>query len=611
MTHVRNKSRAGVIGAVLAFTFAHWARQRGRALFIGLAISAATVTEIFVPVAAGKLVDALTAGTRDTALWLFAVMAALGLAMLVLRHFAWMNVVPFTLRLMGDVAEDAFARVQRFSSDWHANGFAGSTVRKISRGMWALDTLDDVLLLALLPCFVVLTGTMLLLGWHWPLLGLVMGVGAVVYVVLTLALATRWVAPAASLSNGWDTRMGGLLSDAIGGNAVVKSFGAEAREEARLARVVAKWQRRTTRTWVRSTWSGSSQIGLLWIVRTTLVGSALWLWSQGQATPGDITYVLTSYFILHGYLVDIGHYVHQLQRAVNELEELVELHGEPLGIEDAAGAKPMKITAGEVRFDHVTFRYGGHETPLYDDLSVTIRAGERVGLVGHSGSGKTSFVKLIQRLHDVTEGRVLIDGQDVRDVTQRSLRAQIAIVQQEPILFHRSLAENIAYARPDATLAEIEHAAQLANADAFIARLPRGYATLVGERGVKLSGGERQRVALARAFLADAPILILDEATSSLDSESESLIQQAMDRLMTGRTAIVIAHRLSTVRTLDRILVFDQGRVVEDGDHEALLANPAGIYRRLFDRQSGTIIDGAGGEGSGGEGTDEPLFIDA
>jgi ATP-binding cassette subfamily B protein len=337
----------------------------------------------------------------------------------------------------------------------------------------------------------------------------------------------------------------------------------------------------------------------------------LWLWSQGQATPGDITYVLTSYFILHGYLVDIGHYVHQLQRAVNELEELVELHGEPLGIEDAPGAKPVAIAAGEIRFDHVTFRYGGHETPLYDDLSVTIRAGERVGLVGHSGSGKTSFVKLIQRLHDVTGGRVLIDGQDVRDVTQRSLRAQIAIVQQEPILFHRSLAENIAYARPDATLAEIEHAARLANADAFIARLPRGYATLVGERGVKLSGGERQRVALARAFLADAPILILDEATSSLDSESESLIQQAMDRLMTGRTAIVIAHRLSTVRTLDRILVFDQGRVVEDGDHKALLANPAGIYRRLFDRQSGLIGDVADNKRTDDDAADESLFIDA
>jgi len=179
----------------------------------------------------------------------------------------------------------------------------------------------------------------------------------------------------------------------------------------------------------------------------------------------------------------------------------------------------------------------------------------------------------------------------VSHATQQSLRAQIAIVQQEPILFHRSLADNIAYARPGASQAEIEAAARLANAHDFIVKLPRGYATPVGERGVKLSGGERQRVALARAFLADAPILILDEATSSLDSESEALIQQAMDRLMKDRTAIVIAHRLSTVRTLDRILVFDQGRIVEDGNHAILLADPDGRYRRLFDRQSGKLID--------------------
>ncbi|HVF17351.1 MAG TPA: ATP-binding cassette domain-containing protein, partial [Steroidobacteraceae bacterium] len=206
-----------------------------------------------------------------------------------------------------------------------------------------------------------------------------------------------------------------------------------------------------------------------------------------------------------------------------------------------------------------------------------------------SGSGKTTFVKLIQRLYDVNNGRVLIDGQDVRGATQASLRAQIAIVQQEPILFHRSLAENIAYARPEATQAQIERAARLANAHDFITRLPRGYRTLVGERGVKLSGGERQRVALARAFLADAPILILDEATSSLDSESEALIQQAMDRLMKGRTSIVIAHRLSTVRTMDRILVFENGVIVEDGSHESLLRRQHGHYRRLFDRQSGAI----------------------
>src|SRR6202042_1678853 len=222
----------------------------------------------------------------------------------------------------------------------------------------------------------------------------------------------------------------------------------------------------------------------------------------------------------------------------------------------------------------------------YDGLSVEIRAGERVGLVGRSGSGKTTFVKLVQRLYDVSGGKILIDGQDISKATQHSLRSQIAIVQQDPILFHRSLAENIAYGRPGAGMAAIEQAARLANAHDSILRLPKGYGTLVGERGVKLSGGERQRVALARAFLADAPILILDEATSSLDSESEALIQEAMQRLIVGRTAIVIAHRLSTVRMLDRILVFEQGRVVEEGRHEEGVRRPGGAYKRLFVRQA-------------------------
>jgi ATP-binding cassette subfamily B protein len=223
---------------------------------------------------------------------------------------------------------------------------------------------------------------------------------------------------------------------------------------------------------------------------------------------------------------------------------------------------------------------------------VSIRPGERVGLVGHSGSGKTTFVKLIQRLYDVNQGRILIDGQNIADAKQASLRQQIAIVQQEPILFHRSLAENIAYGRPGASQEEIEHAAKLASAHDFIERLPKGYGTLVGERGVKLSGGERQRVAIARAFLADAPILILDEATSSLDSESEVLIQQAMERLMVGRTTLVIAHRLSTVRALDRLLVFDRGRIVEEGSHDQLIRLQGGIYRRLFERQALELTKG-------------------
>ncbi len=299
-----------------------------------------------------------------------------------------------------------------------------------------------------------------------------------------------------------------------------------------------------------------------------------------------MTFVLTSYFIVHGYLRDVGQHVANLQRSVNEMEEMVSLQSEPLGVADRPDAQPLCVQGGGITFDRVTFQYGRHLTPLFSDFSLRIEPGERVGLVGHSGSGKSTFVKLLHRLYDVTDGHILIDGQDIAHATQRSLRAQLALVPQEPILFHRSLAENIAYGRPGASRNEIEEAASLANAHDFIKRQPKRYATLVGERGVKLSGGERQRVALARAFLANSPILVLDEATSSLDSESEAAIQEAMERLMAGRTAIVIAHRLSTVRMLDRILVFERGSVVEEGTHDELVNKSAGTYKRLFEKQA-------------------------
>jgi ATP-binding cassette subfamily B protein len=486
---------------------------------------------------------------------------------------------------MSDVSRDAFARVQRFSTEWHANSFAGSTVRKITRGMWAIDLLNDTILMALLPSLAVLLGSMILLGLHWPSLGIVIGVGTLAYVAMTIAFSTLYIAPAARLSNAWDTKVGGTLADALTCNAVVKSFGAEDREDTRLARVIGRWRKRVRRTWLRYNYTSTAQLTVLLCMRSAVIGGALILWLAGRASPGDVTYVLTSYFIIHGYLRDVGMHINNLQRSVNDMEELVAIHDVEIGIADAPDATRMEVKGGSIVFDAVTFHYGGHRTPLYDRLSVDIRAGERVGLVGRSGSGKTTFVKLVQRLHDVSGGRILIDGQDIAKVTQQSLRSQIAIVQQEPILFHRSLADNIAYGRPGASRAAIEHAAQLANAHDFIERLPNGYGTLVGERGVKLSGGERQRVALARAFLADAPILILDEATSSLDSESEELIQQAMERLMKGRTSIVIAHRLSTVRSLHRILVFDRGNIVEQGTHAALAHRDGGIYRSLFERQ--------------------------
>jgi ATP-binding cassette subfamily B protein len=598
MALFRKDLRGGAFRSVLGFTWLHWQRQPVRIAVIAGAVLLSTLADVLTPLYSGRLVDAVVNGhATEAVVWnaaiaAFSTLLALSLGAIILRHITFMQIVDLTLNMMTEIASGAFYRIQRFSTEWHANSFAGSTVRKVTRGMWALDLLNDTLLLALFPSVIMLIGSTALMAWYWPLMGLIIGIGSLLFVAVTASLSLGYVAPMARLANRWDTKLGGSLADAVSCNMVVKGFGAESREDARLAKVLTKWRDRTARTWVRGTWNGTSQGTMLLVLRAAVIGFALILWSKGQASAGDITFVLTSFFILQGYLREVGMHIRNLQRSVNDMEELVDIQSQPLGIEDRPGAKPIRISNGKIEFDNVTFHYGAHRLPLYDRFSVTIRAGERVGLVGHSGSGKTTFVKLIQRLHDVKSGRILIDGQDIAGITQASLRQQIAIVQQEPILFHRSLAENIAYARPGATQGEIEEAARQASAHDFISALPKGYSTLVGERGVKLSGGERQRVAIARAFLADAPVLILDEATSSLDSESEMLIQQAMERLMLGRTTLVIAHRLSTVRSLDRLLVFEHGRIAEEGNHEALIGLNGGIYRGLFELQTLELTKG-------------------
>ncbi len=580
---------------VLAFTMAQWARQPWSVAVVVVSAVGWTATDVLMPVYAGHLIDAVASGGNRAvagraALWALAAMAALGFGLVASRYVTFWGIVKLTLANMGEVARSTFARVQRFSTEWQANNFAGSTVRKISRGMWAFDTLNDTLLLALFPSAMVLAGSALLLGLRWPVMGALVAGGSVAFIALCVMLSLGYVSPAALLSNRWDTRVGGALADAVSCNAVVKAFGGEAREDSRLTAILAKWQARTNRYWMRGTNSGTWQASFLVLLRAAIVGLALALWWKGRASPGDVTWVLTTYFVVHGYLRDIGQHIAVLQRSINDMHEMVLMHAEKPRVADAPGAAPIHITDGRIVFDRIDFAYAGTREKLYENFSVSIAAGERVGLVGHSGSGKTSFVKLVTRLYDVDGGRILIDGQDIAKITQSSLRAQIATVQQDPVLFHRSLAENIGYGRPGASQAAIEHAAMLANAHDFIVRLPKAYATLVGERGVKLSGGERQRVALARAFLADTRILVLDEATSSLDSESEALIQDAMLRLMAGRTAIVIAHRLSTVRALDRILVFDKGRIIEEGTHTTLLDH-AGIYRRLFEVQASGLVE--------------------
>jgi ATP-binding cassette subfamily B protein len=575
---------------VFGFLAAHWRRQLATAATVVTLIGVATLADVATPIFAGRLVDAVGTpahvGGAAAALRALAWLGGLGLLSVVTYQIAFFGIVRFSLRMITDIKTEAFARVQLFSAAWHADSFAGSVVRQILRGAGAVDPLNDVVFFGLLPISVMLIGITAVLGWRWPVLGAAVAVSNIVYVALAVTLSLRWVAPAGELANQWDSRVSGALADAVTCNATVRAFGAEDRELQRFNRVLGRWAGRTRRAWLRGMTSYSVQSLALVVLQTVICGTAVLLWWHGRANAGDVATVIATYFVLYGYLRDVNRFARETQRGIADMQELVSLASATPGVLDRPGAPALHVHAGRIEARGITFRYAGQDRALFDHLSVTIEAGERVGLVGPSGSGKSSFVRLIQRLHDLDGGRILIDGQDIAGVRQDSLRAQIALVPQEPTLFHRTLAENIAYGRPDATHADIEAAARQARAHEFIVRQPKGYATLVGERGINLAGGERQRVAIARAFLADRKILILDEATSSLDSESEAAIAEAAGRLMAGRTCLVIAHRLSTVRAMDRILVFRDGCIVEAGSHAALVARSGGLYRDLFERQA-------------------------
>ena len=583
---------------VLAFVWRYWRLFPLRFGVIVGGVLLAVYLEIQIPARSAELVTSIErfgagAAPLDRAWaaagWLLGTFAV----MFTVRQLYLRIWVRFAADVMRRMVSDAFQRVQRFSADWHANHFAGATVRKISRGMWAYDTFADTAVVDLGPAVITLVGFSVAMFLREPALGAYFAVAVSVFIAVSIWLSLSYVAPANQASNDADTRLGGALADAVTCNTVIKSFGAERREDQRLDAVAAAWQQRARRAWRRSMDAGAVQSLLIVALLAGLLAIVLGMADQGNARLGDLIYVLTTYFIINGQLRNIGWQVRNLQRAANELDDLVEISHTPPQVRDAPGAPGLAVTAGEIRFEGVTFRYANQPEPVLEDFDLRIAPGEKVALVGESGAGKTTLVKLLQRLYDVDGGRITIDGSDIAGVTQESLRQAISLVPQEPILFHRTLRENIGYGRPDAGPGEIEDAARRAHAHEFIERLADAYETLVGERGIKLSGGERQRVAIARAILADAPILVLDEATSSLDSITEHYIQDAIATLMEGRTAILIAHRLSTVRQCDRILVFDRGRVVEQGTHDALMARPGGVYRGLFDMQSLGFVDTA------------------
>ncbi len=583
---------------VLRFCLHYWMLSRSLFLSILAARVASTLVDVAVPVSAGILVDAIAAGSRDNpgpayrALVLFIALAA---AFAISRQLVTFMLNRLSGRSIAAIGRDAFRKVQRFSADWHANSFAGATVRKITRGMTSFDTFTDTLAFGLFPSFIVMVGVSGVFFYRWPVLGVIMAVSIVIYLAVVITMSVKYVRPANVEAREWDSKMAGALADSITGNSVVKSFAAEDREDAMFEEVSSGWRWRAIRSWDRSAVSGIVQALMLTCLQTALLGTGVWLWSKGQATPGGIASLIATQFLINGYLREIGQHVRTVQRTVNDMDDVLDFRDASLQVADAEDAKELVVGYGEIVFDEVDFQYTGQSKALYGNFSLTIPAGQRVGLVGPSGAGKSTFVKLIQRLYDVQGGRILIDGQDISRVTQESLRRAIGLVPQEPILFHRSIAENIAYGRPEATRAEIEKAAELAHVDLFVNALPKGYDTLVGERGVKLSGGERQRVAIARAILSQTPVLVLDEATSSLDSVSELYIRSAIDRLSSDRTTIVVAHRLSTIQRLDRILVFEDGTIVEDGNHAQLMQRPDGVYRKLLETQiqAGEIVEAA------------------
>ncbi len=385
----------------------------------------------------------------------------------------------------------------------------------------------------------------------------------------------------------------GQVVDTITNIKTVKLFAHAAFEDRVALRAMEVFRERSVEFGVISTWFRFSLMALAGVLPVLLIGGTLWLWTQGQTTAGAIAAAGAIAMRIAQMTGWVSFTLMSIYTSVGEVEDGMRTLSIPHALADAPAAQNLPRVKGEVRFDHATFAYGRKRGGVAD-IDLTIKAGEKLGIVGASGAGKSSLVSLLLRLYDPEKGRVLIDGQDVRAVTQESLRRQIGMVTQETAMFNRSARDNIAYGRPDATQDEIIAAAKQAEAHEFIMAMEdhngrKGYDAYLGERGVKLSGGQRQRIALARAFVKDAPILVLDEATSALDSEVEAHIQSALDRVMQGKTVLAIAHRLSTIAAMDRIVVLDEGRIVEMGNHSALLAQ-GGLYARYWNRQSGGFI---------------------
>ncbi|HSX33659.1 MAG TPA: ABC transporter ATP-binding protein [Candidatus Saccharimonadales bacterium] len=520
----------------------------------------------------------------------------IGYALLILfgGGIAWRVVDIIAWRLEAnverDIAQRVFLHLISQGANFHANHFGGSLVSQTNKLMGSYIRFADTTIFMVIPLASAIVCAVLLLAGRAPQFVLILLTFCVFYIVSSI-FVTRKVRQLGARQAAAETKQTGYLADCVTNVMAIKSF------------ATIKFERRQFQKATEQTHGK-----LLDLMRGTqrqqlyfsVVNNGISALSLTMAVIGVMVFkanVATVYLILN-YTANItmqlwnfsNNALRNYNRSLGDAASMIAILQLQPEITDPVEPEKVRITKGAVDFNQVVFTHDGSDGALFHNMALAIQAGEKIGLVGHSGSGKTTLTRLLLRFSDLDAGEITIDGQNIARITQDDLRAHIAYVPQEPLLFHRTIRENIAYGKPGASQAEIEAAAHKAYAHEFIETLPQGYDTLVGERGVKLSGGQRQRIVIARAILKDAPILVLDEATSALDSESEKLIQAALWELMKGRTAIVIAHRLSTIQKMDRIIVLDHGEIIEQGSHAGLLKH-GGTYAKLWAHQSGGFIE--------------------
>lgn len=508
-------------------------------------------------------------------------------------HIIWNKVViPVFWRTQDSVMRDlnmaAFDHLQTMSARFFGDRFAGSLVSQVNKFVASYERLTDALTWNVFKLLVSVVATTIILLPKAPVLSLAILVISAIYIPLVwkfrkrqLPYNTAWAAA--------ETDRTGQLADTISNVLAVKSFSGEQIEQKRMQvrvnRVHARSMDTMKMTLRNEFYTGTVQRS----INISVIIISLLLAVNGKTQVGIIYLALTFTLAIMRRLWDLNNTFRTFTRVFGDAHDMAEIMNIEPEVKDIENPEKLNVDHANLTLQNIVFSHEADKKPLFDGLNLSVNAGEKIGLVGHSGSGKTTITKLLLRFMDIQSGSIQIDGQNIAKVAQQDLRIYIAYVPQEPLLFHRSLSDNISYGKPGASQKEIERVSKLAHAHEFVKELPLGYETLVGERGVKLSGGQRQRIAIARAMIKDAPILVLDEATSALDSESEVLIQDALWKLMEGRTALVIAHRLSTIQKMDRIIVMDDGKIIEQGSHNELI-KLKGKYAELWAHQSGGFL---------------------